>query len=700
MENLSVKFIAYLQQQSWQIALLVLFVVGTTYLLRRRSAHVRYLLWMVVLAKCLVPPCFDVSLAVLPDRDSNPAYVLPSSEVGASIPIKSAAPELSPIVIVPVQTSSSLWSLLQGVSAVSWMIAIWLVGIVILTIAILIRAMRLHRRIRNARIPLPEAVRVEVENNLRGMQVKQQLSTWLLPNAGQPFVWGVVKGGIYLPSHLVHTDRISGMREVLAHELCHVLRYDAFVNLLQTLAQILFWFHPCVWWANRQLRIEREKCCDEMALFLLGETPKQYGRAIVDTLTIEVAAPFTAPTLAIAGPVRNIENRIKTILEPGRQFLRGPRWAVVLCAVLVALVVLPINLKLTQSVSALDAVPPLHDQTSEQKTSRTEIVPEGDPPAAIQAGFAIWQKRLNPKQILHSQALELDDRGLLYPIGDLLALDEISWDENDPAWIQAGSLVNYLIEFYDRAGRDTQAKFLQLYQGLQKETQRDNDTAHSFYGIYGESLVQFEAKWRELITQQAWRQVLIDAYILEATEDANDLYIWLAQHDQNTDRTPVSDPETLIRKYKYGGVATMLTLPDLERLTQLVDRTIGAKVLANPQVLANVTQLATIGIKEESYFPKDPKTGKMEEIELGITLSCTVHIDRHTNNSVVEFGLETCTIDFPLDANGVAQELPIFRRRSQKSEFTTDDQHAFLTSIGPQDGKQLYITIKTKLIDP
>ncbi len=53
---------------------------------------------------------------------------------------------------------------------------------------------------------------------------------------------------------------------VLAHELAHVCRYDAAVNLLQVLAQSLVWVHPLVWWANAQIRTEREQCCDEMAI--------------------------------------------------------------------------------------------------------------------------------------------------------------------------------------------------------------------------------------------------------------------------------------------------------------------------------------------------------------------------------------------------------------------------------------------------
>ncbi len=56
----------YLWRQSWQIALLVVAVALASWALRNRSAHVRYLLWLLVLAKCLTPPVVQVPLAVLP----------------------------------------------------------------------------------------------------------------------------------------------------------------------------------------------------------------------------------------------------------------------------------------------------------------------------------------------------------------------------------------------------------------------------------------------------------------------------------------------------------------------------------------------------------------------------------------------------------------------------------------------------------
>ena len=76
MEALLTRVADYLWTQSWQIALLVAVVALASWTLRNRSAHVRYLLWLLVLAKCLAPPVVQVPLAMLPVE--TPAAMTPS----------------------------------------------------------------------------------------------------------------------------------------------------------------------------------------------------------------------------------------------------------------------------------------------------------------------------------------------------------------------------------------------------------------------------------------------------------------------------------------------------------------------------------------------------------------------------------------------------------------------------------------------
>ena len=68
MENYLSPITNYLLTQSWQIAILVVVIAAVNLALKNKSTHIRYLLWLIVLAKCLVPPLFIVPLAVLPQE--------------------------------------------------------------------------------------------------------------------------------------------------------------------------------------------------------------------------------------------------------------------------------------------------------------------------------------------------------------------------------------------------------------------------------------------------------------------------------------------------------------------------------------------------------------------------------------------------------------------------------------------------------
>ena len=78
MENYLTQITNYLLTQSWQITALVVVIATVNFALKNRSSHVRYLLWLIVLAKCLVPPLFTVPVAVLPqEKIPEPVPVLP-----------------------------------------------------------------------------------------------------------------------------------------------------------------------------------------------------------------------------------------------------------------------------------------------------------------------------------------------------------------------------------------------------------------------------------------------------------------------------------------------------------------------------------------------------------------------------------------------------------------------------------------------
>ena len=339
----------YLFAQSWQTALLAGIVGLVSLALRNRSAHIRYLLWLIVLAKCLVPPIYSVPVAVLPDRlpvEKLPHPVLLEAPADDSVAVKADAPIKVEAILKPHESKPAVPNTREII------VLVWLVGAFLFLLWVGARAVRYTLWLRCRRMPLPPNLRQLLQELFVSLRLKKLPRIWLTREIGQPFVWGLLRGSVYLPVDFTDLDVPQHRRTILAHELSHVARLDAGVNLLQVAAQAIYWFHPFVWWANRKIRQEREKCCDEMAVAQLSMAPEHYTGAIVEALATERRSARPIPTLAIVGSVKDIEERIKTMLRPGKKFYKRPSLVAATAILLVALLTVPTSFVLTARAEA------------------------------------------------------------------------------------------------------------------------------------------------------------------------------------------------------------------------------------------------------------------------------------------------------------------------------------------------------------
>ena len=233
-------------------------------------------------------------------------------------------------------------------SAREWIALGWMAGALVFLLWVGGRAVRYTAWLRARREPLPPGLRESVQDLSLGFQVPEvaeRSGCWTRSvSRSCGACCGEASTCRRTSASLGGSDQ---QRSVLAHELSHIARFDAGVNLLQVLAQAVYWFHPFVWWANRKIRQEREKCCDEMAVAHLHTPPEHYTGAIVDALAAERRSAHPIPSLAIVGSVRDIEERIKTMLRPGKTFRRRPSLVAATIALLIALVTIPTALVLT-----------------------------------------------------------------------------------------------------------------------------------------------------------------------------------------------------------------------------------------------------------------------------------------------------------------------------------------------------------------
>ncbi|MBF9238299.1 hypothetical protein I2I05_12915 [Hymenobacter sp. BT683] len=116
-----------------------------------------------------------------------------------------------------------------------------------------------------------------------------------------PLVVGHLRPVILLPLGVVAGLPPASLEAILAHEIAHVMRRDYLVNLLQTAAEVLFFYHPAVWFLANCVRTERENCCDDAATALCGGDSLRLARALTALAEWSQSAVVPAnPRLALA----------------------------------------------------------------------------------------------------------------------------------------------------------------------------------------------------------------------------------------------------------------------------------------------------------------------------------------------------------------------------------------------------------------
>jgi uncharacterized protein (TIGR03435 family) len=112
--------------------------------------------------------------------------------------------------------------------------------------------------------------------------VPRSVSLAVSDDSIEPAVFGILRPVLLWPRQLtnrLHDDQIAA---ILEHELAHVRRRDNLSALVHAGVQVVFWFHPLVWWVGRRLVEEREHACDE-AVLSRGSSPQVYAESILRT---------------------------------------------------------------------------------------------------------------------------------------------------------------------------------------------------------------------------------------------------------------------------------------------------------------------------------------------------------------------------------------------------------------------------------
>lgn len=168
-----------------------------------------------------------------------------------------------------------------------------------------------------------------------GLRKKVQLLESALVRS--PLTIGFVKPLILFPIGMINRLSEQEVEAILAHELAHIMRHDYLFNILQSLMEALFYYHPAVWWLSAQVRNEREHACDDRAIALTGNK-LNYAKALV--MMQEMAFMPLSPSLGFAGTHKSqLRSRVLRLFsQPTFTFNAMEKWittALVVCSLMV-----------------------------------------------------------------------------------------------------------------------------------------------------------------------------------------------------------------------------------------------------------------------------------------------------------------------------------------------------------------------------
>ena len=127
-----------------------------------------------------------------------------------------------------------------------------------------------------------------------------------------PVAFGYLKPVILFPIGTINRLSPEQVEAILAHELAHIVRKDYLQNFIQSIIEVVFYYHPAVWFISAVVRNERENCCDDLAIQACGNS-LTYAKALVELEEMQQRTPSLA--LAFSGSKHQLLNRIKRILN-------------------------------------------------------------------------------------------------------------------------------------------------------------------------------------------------------------------------------------------------------------------------------------------------------------------------------------------------------------------------------------------------
>jgi uncharacterized protein (TIGR03435 family) len=308
----------------WQgLLIAALYAAARRGIAAKSGPNTRYLLACAALAAMMAAPLVTWELMQPPAASPDAAYRIRSTPPAASTAGVATADTLSASV-------RGALSGAQPVQILPWVVMVWLAGAVVFWVRLaggwVVAARMRSMLVRRAPPEWQQAL------SKLGARIGLSRPVRLLVSAlvQVPTVVGWLRPVVLVPVGALGGLPAEHLEVLLLHELAHIRRHDYLVNILQSVAESLLFYHPAVWWVSGHIRTERELCCDDVAVSVSGDA-LTYARALAQ---LESYRPVHLGA-AFAANGGSLPDRIARLLGQSRPAVRtGPGPGVLTVAVL------------------------------------------------------------------------------------------------------------------------------------------------------------------------------------------------------------------------------------------------------------------------------------------------------------------------------------------------------------------------------
>ncbi len=334
-------FVAWAGPMLIQSSVLIAILAALDLVLRQRvKAVLRYWIWLLVLVKLLLPPAFSAPTGLaywvggkLPAWLARVAWVAPAPQtvapprggsVVASTPQIADSGPLAGLAskepaLPSVERRATTSPTIAPNASITWQalaLLAWAAVVVGMAVVLIQRALFVRGLVAQSHEPPPEIAEL-LGRCSRSLGVRANLTVRLSPLSASPSVCGLRRPVILIPDEMLVRLHGNELKSVLLHELAHVKRADLWLNLVQALLQVVYFYHPLLWAANAWIRRVREQAVDETVLAVLGEEAEDYPRTLLSVSRLAFDQPMLSLRLlgvvesrkALMGRIRHIASR-------------------------------------------------------------------------------------------------------------------------------------------------------------------------------------------------------------------------------------------------------------------------------------------------------------------------------------------------------------------------------------------------------